>query len=230
MLDIPSIPTILQALLETREGRTEASLVDNVKDRHHAVKAMEALVRHGLVTRREDVVRLVEDERKLERVRALIDFYRGVQRAARKSLVFRGILNTTQYKCLIHLQTFLTIMEDEGFDRGEVEELLRKEKQDGYVEHMKIMYRSRQGLKHKLFPFIPLYYYPHFIIMNTDNVGHFRERLQGAGIALTEEDYLLGKYPKEIAQQSRLFIARERPHIRDRIKDEGFDIWWYYRF
>jgi hypothetical protein len=86
------------------------------------------------------------------------------------------------------------------------------------------------GLKHKFFAFIPLYYYPHFIVMDANNAEPMRSRLEGAGIALAEEDYLLGNYPKELAAQARDYIMKEKNHIKDRIKSEAFDVWWYYRF
>jgi hypothetical protein len=47
---------------------------------------------------------------------------------------------------------------------------------------------------------------------------------------MIEEDYLLGHYPKELAKQSREYILKEKGHIQERMKDEAFDIWWYYRF
>ncbi len=99
----------------------------------------------------------------------------------------------------------------------------------GYVERLKIMYRAREGLKHRCFSFIPLYYYPHFIMMKPDNTGRLRERLKETGVAMVEEEYLLGRYPKEIARQSRDYVFREKEYIRERIKNEAFDIWWFYR-
>ena len=64
----------------------------------------------------------------------------------------------------------------------------------------------RDGVTHRSFPFIPLYYYPHFISMKTDDTEHLRARLKHAGITMTEEEYLLGHYPKEIADQAREYI------------------------
>ena len=91
------------------------------------------------------------------------------------------------------------------------------------------MYRTREGLPHKSFPFIPVYYYPHFIAMKTDNAEHLRERLRHAGIVMKEEEYLLGHYPKQVAAQAREYVQREKEYIREKIKDEAFDVWWYYR-
>jgi len=142
----------------------------------------------------------------------------------------RGILNATQYACLVHFATFTGIMESEGFTASDIDAMLEKDGREGYVERLKIMYRAREGLKHRSFPFIPLYYYPHFLMMKPDSTEHLRGRLKGAGIFMIEEEYLLGHYPKELASQSRDYISREKEHIKDKIKNEAFDIWWYYRF
>ena len=41
---------------------------------------------------------------------------------------------------------------------------------------------------------------------------------------------ILGRYPKEIARQSRDYVVREKEYIRERIRSEALDVWWYYRF
>ena len=73
-------------------------------------------------------------------------------------------------------------MESEGFTPSDIDAMLEEDGREGYVERLKIMYRAREGLKHRCFPFIPLYYYPHFIMMKPDNTEHLRERLKNAGV------------------------------------------------
>ncbi|MGA3173480.1 MAG: hypothetical protein ABSE25_03530, partial [Syntrophorhabdales bacterium] len=48
---------------------------------------------------------------------------------------------------------------------SDIDAMLEKDGREGYVERLKIMYRAREGLKHRSFPFIPLYYYPHFLMI-----------------------------------------------------------------
>jgi hypothetical protein len=45
-----------------------------------------------------------------------------------------------------------------------------------------------------------------------------------------EEAYLLGNYPKELAARARDYVQKEKNHIKEKIKGEAFDVWWYYRF
>jgi hypothetical protein len=230
LLDTPAIPRILEMLLECEEGREEFPLLQALGDEAHATKAVDILLRHGIIAREKGRIRICRGEQVARKVELIVNFYGDVQRAARKNLVFRGILNVTYYKCLVHLGTFVEMMEHEGFSKGETIRTVDEEVREGYVQHLKIVYRARSGLKHKFFPFIPLYYYPHFIVMNADNMQPLRSRFENTGVALTEEDYLLGNYPKELAAQARDYILKEKHHIKEKIKNEAFDVWWYYRF
>ncbi len=93
----------------------------------------------------------------------------------RKKLLFRGILNTAQYACLIHLDTFVGLMEAEGFARTDVEAMVDDGRQDGLrgadQDHLPLARRAPA----KTFPFIPLYYYPHFVSMKSDNPEHLKD-------------------------------------------------------
>lgn len=230
LLDFPAIPRVLRSLLDTKEGSEEKAVIGTLPDETFTRRAIDILLTHGIIKREEGLLKIVEGGENSRLIHEIMGFYRNVDRITRKKLLFRGILNSTQYKCLIHFPTFLRLMEDEGFDREDAEGLIQKDGKEGYVERLKIMYRTREGLKHKFFPFIPLYYYPHFIIMNSDNMDHLKTRLKAAGILLVEEEYLLGHYPKEIASLARDYLTREKDYIREKIKNEAFDIWWYYRF
>ena len=229
-LDAPSIPVILERLMESEGGRTEDALMEDVADRVYLDKAIDILLKNGLIERDKGLLRLARGKRHAQSVLKIVDFYRQIGKMRRRNLVFRGILNSTQYRCLIHRGTFFEMMAEEGFQYPDVEGLLHAETKQGYVEQMKIVYRASRGAPHKLFPFIPLYYYPHFLVMTTENTGSFKAKLENAGILLIEEEYLLGNYPKDIALQAREYMLKEKDYIRERIKSEAFDIWWYYRF
>ncbi len=230
LLDSPSIPRILEILLESEEGRDEPNLLQAVGDLRHATKAVDILLQHGVIARERGRLRICQGSIAKTWVDQIVRFYSDIQRATRKELMVRGILNATYYKCLIHSVTFIEMMEHEGFDRQETLRTLEDEVRQGYVQHLKIAYRTRSGVKHKFFSFIPLYYYPHFVVMDASTAEPMRSRLEGAGIVLEQEDYLLGNYPKELAAQAREYIQKEKNHIKDRIKGEAFDVWWYYRF
>lgn len=230
LLEIPAIPRILELLTEKGSGREEAELAACFPDGTFNQKALDILVARGIVMKEDGLLKLAGTEECSRAVAGIMHFYGQIDRVARRRLLFRGILNGMQYQCLVHFDAFCDMMQTEGYGRPDVDAMIAKEAREGYVEQVKIMYRAREGLKHKSFPFIPLYYYPHFIMMKADNTEHLRERLKNAGVFMIEENYLLGHYPKELAKQSREYILKEKNHIQERMKNEAFDIWWYYRF
>ncbi len=229
-LDTPAIPRVLLHLKEKAEGDGKASIMQSLPDKAYTEKAIETLRTQGIIEEQDGLLRIVKGEENARTVEEIIRFYARVDAAARRRLLFRGILNSAQYACLVHLTTLKGLMETEGIDAEETEGLIEKDANLGLVERLPIMYRTREGLPHKSFPFIPVYYYPHFIAMKTDNAEHLRERLRHAGIVMKEEEYLLGHYPKQVAAQAREYVQREKEYIREKIKDEAFDVWWYYRF
>ena len=229
LLDLPAIPRVLKVLLRGRTGTREDSVIEHLQDRAYTNKAIEMLVGQGIIRKENGLLFIVEGEENSRRVSGIMRFYDDIDRAARRRLLFRGILNATQYAYLVHFEIFTALMETDGFSREDVDAVLDEESREGYVERLKVMYRAREGLGHRCFPFIPLYHYPHFIMMKPDDTGHLRERLKETGVVMAEEEYLLGRYPKEIARLSREYVLREKEYIREKIRSEGFDIWWYYR-
>jgi len=229
-LDAPAIPRVLRLLRENSGSDRRSSVVQSLPDKAYTEKAIDTLRTEGLIEEKDGLLRIVEGEENERRIEGIIRFYASVDTAARRRLLFRGILNSAQYACLVHLATLKGLMETEGVHGEETEDLIEKEASLGFVERLPIIYRTREGLPHRSFPFIPVYYYPHFIAMKTDNAGQLRERLRRAGVVMVEEEYLLGHYPKQVAAQAREYVQREKEYIREKIKDEAFDVWWYYRF
>jgi hypothetical protein len=230
LLDVPAIPRVLRLLLDRQGEERHASVVEAFPDRTLTISAIDVLEAQGIVRRENGFLKVVKTEETTRQIEAVILFYERLNRTERKKLLFRGILNSAQYACLVHYDTFVALMEGEGFGCNDVKGMVDADGGKGLVERLTITYRERRGQPKKMFPFIPLHYYPHFLSANTDDPGHIKERLARAGVVMAEEEYLLGHYPKEMADQAREYIDKEKGHIRERIKNEAFDIWWYYRF
>jgi len=230
LLDLPAIPRVLQLLLHGQTGAREDSVIEHLRERAYTNKAIEMLVGQGIIRRENGLLTIVEGEENSRRVSGIMRFYHDVDRTVMRRLLFRGILNAADYAYLVHFKTFTTLMETDGFSREDVDAVLDADGREGYVERLKVMCRAREGLEHRCFSFIPLHHHPHFIMMKPDNTGHLQERLRNMGVVMIEEEYLLGRYPKEIARQSREYVVREKEYIREKIKNEAFDVWWYYRF
>jgi len=230
LLELPAIPRVLQLLLHGQTGAREDSVIEHLQKRAYTQKAIEMLVGLGIIRRENGLLTIVEGEENSRRVSGIMRFYHDVDRTVRRRLLFRGILNAADYAYLVHFKTFTSLMETDGFTLEDVDAVLDADGREGYVERLKVMCRAREGLEHRCFSFIPLHHHPHFIMMKPDNTGHLQERLRNMGVVMIEEEYLLGRYPKEIARQSREYVVREKEYIREKIKNEAFDVWWYYRF
>jgi hypothetical protein len=230
LLRTPSIPMVLRSLIEAPEGRDESAFSSGSFEGPYVTTALEALLEHGLIEKDEGTLRLTDEPENSKKVAQLLEFYENVQKRARIQLTCRGILNATQYRYFVHLNTFTEMMVQEGFDRSEVDEILAKEKSNGRLDQFKIIYPSRQGFKHKIFPIIPLYHYQDCVAMNSGNIIQFRARIEDAGEAGVEEDYLLGAYTKEMANQAREYISAQKAHIKERVKNGASEMWSYYQF
>ncbi len=229
LLDLPAVPRVLRLLLQTPEGIGEECVIERLPDGTCAQTAIDKLVRQGVIRKENGNLFIAEGEENSRKVDSIIRFYAAVERTAHRGLLFRGILNATRNASLIHLETFMTLMEIEGFAREEVNGVLDEDAGKGYIERFTVMYRTRQGMEHHCFSSIPLYCYPNFLMMRPGGSGRLRERLKGTGIIMIEEEYLLGRYPKEIADQSREYVIKEKQHIRERIRNDAYDVGWYYR-
>ena len=230
LVDLPAVPRVLRILLQGRQGTSEDSVVESFHDKLCAQKAIDSLLDQGIIKRENGKLAIAEGEINSRTVGCIMQFYAAVERTAKRQLLFRGILNAAHHPSLVHFKTFITLMEAEGFGADETGAALDEDSREGYVERVTIMYRAKEGLEHRRLSFIPLYCYPHFLMMKPESAGHLRERLKRTGVAMIEEEYLLGRYPKELASQSRDYVAMEKRHIREKIGNEACDAWWYYRF
>ncbi len=230
LVDLPAVPRVLRILLQGSPATGEDSLVQGFHDRTSAQKAIDSLLGQGIIKRENGRLAIAEGEINSRTVSRIMQFYAAVDRTAKRRLLFRGILNAARHASLVHFKTFIALMEAEGFSADETDAALDEDSREGYVERLTIMYRAREGLEHRRLSFIPLYYYPHFLMMKPESAGRLRERLKKTGVAMIEEEYLLGRYPKEIASQSREYVAMEKRHIKEKIGNEACDAWWYYRF
>lgn len=225
----PAIPMILRSLMETPEGRDESDLLGGSSEEgSHVTKALEALLERGLIVKDGGKLRLTDRAENIKKIENLLLFYDDVRKRIEIELTFRGILNSTEDQCLVHIEALMDMMTQEGFSDSEVDGMLAREKSAGYVEQLKIVYhRPQYGVKYKLFPIIPVHYQQDFVVKG-DNVFEFRANLLDRGDAEVEEDYLLGSYPKEMARQAREYIESQKVHIKKKIKSGVYEMWSYY--
>ena len=77
LLDTPSIPRMLEILLECEEGREEYALLQALGDETHAAKAVDILLKHGIIAREKGRIRICRGERGDPQGRADRELLRG---------------------------------------------------------------------------------------------------------------------------------------------------------
>jgi hypothetical protein len=157
LLDMPVTPLVLRALLDG-EGKDEHDLISELSHSPGIPAAIRMLVEQGLIRRTGARLKLVRDGDTRRRIDQIVAFYEKVDSNVRRKLLFRGILNTTQYKCLVREKCFMEMMEHEGASRADVDQLIDENGKQGCVERMTVAYRIRQGMECRPLPSYRWYY------------------------------------------------------------------------
>ena len=228
---MPAIARILRRLFDEPGGTDESELFLREGAGDQTGKALETLAAAGLVTRKATWVALSTDEELLGKARKMVDAFDELDRVTRASLTARALLNApTHYRCLIHRDTLLTLLEGEGISTADAVRALARDEAQGYLEHMFITYRSRGQVKERFFPFIPYHHYEDF----ADMTGRIVEAVGDGSVlpehklALMKEDYLLGNYPEALAEQARRYLSEKNEGLLRKVQNEAFDIIWFY--
>jgi hypothetical protein len=232
LLSMPAIPAIMAALVENPEGLEESSIAFAGDGPGRLEEALGALVGRGLIVRRAGLVSLPPGRDALELARRIVAAFEELRSLTEVSFMVRGVLTATEYyRCLVHRDTMFAILTEDGADREQLGRVLAAEQGQGYVENIDIAYRVRDGVKEKFFPFIPHHHYDDFVFMHS-RAAQGRQAPSGdPATSVVEERYLLANHPPSIAEQARRYMRENKPHILSRVRNEAFDIiWWYDRY
>ena len=232
LLSMPAVPAIMTALIENPGGIEESSIELAESEPGRLEEALSALMQQGLVVRHFGFVSLPPGGKALELARKIVAAFHDLKSLTETSFLIRGVLTATEYyRCLVHRDTMFAILADDGADREQLQKVLASEERQGYVENVDIPYRLRGGLKEKFFPFIPHHHYDDFVYMHSRAVENGQGLLGGPAVSVVKERYLLANHPPSIAEQARRYMRENKPHILSRVRNEAFDIiWWYDRY
>ena len=224
LLSMPAVPAIMSALIECPAGIEEATLIGIEGGPDSLEQALSALVRHGFIERRAGRVCLASGGDAVSKARSIITVFQRLKELTEISFMVRGILCATEYfECLVHKETMFSMLSGEKIAQQVLEKVLAAEQKQGYIEVLDIAYHRRGNLQERFFPFIPRHHYDDFVFMHS--------RSGGEGPSLVHESYLLGRYPASLAEQARRYMKEHKPHILDKVRNEAFDIvWWFDRY
>lgn len=232
LLSMPAVPAVMAALLDKPEGIDEASLTIPAGGPGRLEDTLSALARRGLIVRRSGLVFLTPGSGAIEKARKIVGAFYDLKSLMETSFMVRGVLGATEYyRCLVHRDTMFDMLAEEGVEKERLEKVLAAEERQGYVENLDIAYRVRGGVKEKFFPFIPHHHYHDFVFMHSRTVQKVGASSREPVVDIVEERYLLGSHPESIAQQARMYMKQHKHHILSRVRNEAFDIiWWYDRY
>ncbi len=232
LLSMPAVPAIMAALIENPEGMEESSIALVANDAGRLEEALSTLARRGLIVRHAGRVSLRPGGQALELARKIVAAFEELRSLTEASFMMRGILTATEYyRCLVHRDTMFAILTEDGTGRDQLEKVLTADEGQGYIENVDIAYRVRGGLKEKFFPFIPHHHYDDFVFMHSRDPQGGQTGTGGPAISVVKERYLLANHPPSLAEQARRYMRENKPHILSRVRNEAFDIiWWYDRY
>lgn len=234
LLEPPSVPKILEILSLRPDGVPEEEIADFV-GKDHGERTIPLLIGYGVIERSEGVLRIVQGPENLERIHSITRFFRKIQTATEVGLMIRGILTANVYfQCLVHLGTLIDLVAEGGsFSRDDVVKAVSAEERLGYIERRLITYRARGSLKERFFAYVPLHHFDDFVSVTGRHVEQVEEGacLPEDRITFVKEEYILGNYPAQLAEQGRNFTEERCGHLLSRVRNESFDlIWWYDRY
>jgi len=227
----PAFAVILEMILSRPDGITEDELLASGPDAEESARALEILSAHGLIERAKGSFVIRGNEENLENIRKIILVFRELNDINSAALIIRGILTATEYyRCLVHKETLVAMVVEEGVDRSICRRALALEERHGYIERLKINYRSRGRVREKFFPFIPYHHYHDFAEMTGRAVEAVGDGLvlPGDALELVEEQYLLGNYSEALAGQARQYMSTRNARLLEKVRNEAFDIVWCY--
>ncbi len=229
LLEMPAVPAIMAVLIEHPEGIGESEITIPEGTPGRLEDALSALSRYGIIERQSGRVRVAPGDGPRDAASRIVAVFREIRSLTETAFMIRGILVATEYfECLVHRDTMLAMLTEENVTKEMAERIVAAEEKQGYIENFDIAYHVRGGLQEKFFPFIPRHHYEDFVFMHS-RTG--QSSPAGPGARVVNERYLLTHHPASLAEQARQYMTRHKPHLLNRVRNEAFDIiWWFDRY
>lgn len=190
----------------------------------HVNTALEKLLELNLVIREGDTYVYNCTDRNDELTDRILKLYQVLSQGPSNESLIRGVLCQVPSQYILHLPPLKEIFKGEGIDDQELGEFLQQEMHSNYLEFKKIVY-----VKKKI-PFIsmcmPPYYYNYLtekgVICNKKDENFMADSSE---VELQEEDYIVTRYPRQIEDAAREYLAKERQELVDYLRRRGLAEW-----
>jgi len=223
MSDEPTLIKVLRYLQRNAAPSAYNDIISAVGEGQALVdRALGKLVGEGIVESVDEGYCYLATARAEGLCQKLFALYEQVAAQPRLELLARGLLCQASGYYLLRMNTFLEVLEEEGFNPEDVTRFLDGEIERGYVK------RARGALAGRVSISAPMFVPSYYALRGTG----FRDQQQpGAWDAdrdclSGEEDYLIGVYPPEVAEPAIQYVETQKPGLSQVLKGEAYRQWY----
>jgi hypothetical protein len=242
-------PSIVKVLRYLKRVQAPAGLKDIIMATEGSqtlvVRALEALVRDGVVLNENDSFAYLASSRADDMSEKLFSLYPA--REPETGLTLRGVIcHLGNPRAYLRVGRIVELMARDGHPEKETRALLTKEKNAGFIESLFIDFKIREpgsaiGLAHgeeaqgkiravSLSPVpcpppltIPIHYFFYSFEVSPERLKNLRDALIGqTGNA---EEYVTASYPPEVTDAALKHLLRTRTAMAKALKDEATKDW-----
>lgn len=195
---------------------TYDDIIKGVSESQPAVeRALAELIKRKLIYRKGELYQYSALQEAEEVAQKLFTLYEQLNKPETE-LFIRGLLCQPGQPYMTLRKVLIAATEKEGLMTDEVTKLIQSDIQQSYIITRKLAFVVESIF---LPPnFIPEYYVPHFRKINQIDYQRLEEKFDHSEFRLIVEDYLISRYPAEIARQSADYILRKRADVWEAIK------------
>ncbi|MBI4332564.1 MAG: hypothetical protein HY673_14935 [Chloroflexi bacterium] len=158
----------------------------------------------------------------------LADVCAIVSRGTQLELMVRGLLCATPQPCLVRISAVTGILASEGFSNEETMGFVQEEIRKGHVKKIKLLFYLRR--QNTLPTYVPQEYVSPLSWVDMESyhqVGHYVGE-DDPGYPSAHEEYLLGDYPREMANPAKEYLDTEKAYIKEKLREEAMRNWFFW--
>ena len=218
----------LKLLRNTSELLTEEEIAERIEeDRGYVAKALEKLAERKVVAKTGELYRYQKTPINEKLSQRMLAVYDKIGESQKRELLVVGLLYTAMHKYLLKENTLLKVLEGEGFNRGDVNDLLGEELKAGRIGKIKVTFVGKKGEGFLVPPAIPWYFVPSRLWpIEPDEYERLKKEWTSEGFFIQEEGYLVANSSPNMANVVKEYPDKEMARIRKMIREESFK-WWY---
>lgn len=223
MSDEPTLVKVLRYLQGNAAPSAYNDIISAVGEGQALVdRALSKLVAEGIVGSGDEGYCYVATRRAEDFCQKLFALYEQLAAQPRLELLARGLLCQASGYYLLRMDSFLQVLEEEGFAREEISRFLDGEIERGYVKRTRGTLAARVSISPPMF--VPSYY-----ALRHKEVRKRQQLKEGSSQSeplSQEEDYLVGVYPPEVTQPAIQYMETQKPGLSQVLKAEAYRQWY----